>query len=739
MSPIATGRPRSPPGPGGGGGRSDVTPPERVLMERQNVTDEFDPYRQWLGFPAGRLPQDYYELFRLERFEPDLKLIAREADIVIAEVRRIRPGRFAAQWAALLDELCTAKACLTDARRKAEYDARLRAQGSPADLAAESKMPSAATDSAAASRPSSAPTAGRTVGTAPSVETSPLAPTPDGRPAAMNAQTLYDNAEGYRLANRDDARPISAASNRLRLNWLDVAYRTAALGFVMAAVILAGALISRRDAVRSYLRDLLAMRDPSAVLGASSDPMVPGRDTVSSTAGPVTSSQGNATDPPPANPATEPAATTSSADTPRQPPAADTPASTVPIGAADSAPAAPSPVVQGEPLPPVAGPASAPFAAGAQATSDPETAPSKTSDGAESAGDVGELSGDFRATARQVWQAMAARDLVKARETLNGLASQVRRPPERTCVTALDALLMHLEEFWRGVTQATASLRSTEELPIGETMVIVVEADRERIVVRAAGRNRTYAVREMPTALVRAVVEQRFQKGPDTQILLGAFLAVDPKGDPAEARRLWQAAKNSGADVGLLMEALDYAPDGGPVETASRMPIPGDGGELAQSRQWVESQFPAAYQDAPTIPVKADAARKMLEAARDSALNDEAVRYLLLREAARLAVEAGEARLALQSVEELGARYAVDLSHERRTVAESLSQSPAPASLHQRVASELLEAVQAALTSGDRDAAQALASAAVISARKARNAALLRQAITLLQSAGGNP
>ncbi len=702
------------------------------------MADEFDPYRQWLGFPAGRLPQDYYELFRLERFEPDLKLIAREADIVIAEVRRIRPGRFAAQWAALLDELCTAKACLTDPRSKAEYDARLRTHGSSADRAAESQMSSAG-DSAPATGPSSPPSAGRMVETAPSVEASPLAQTAAYRPTAMNAHPLYNNAEAHVHANRDGTRPSSVASNRIRLNWLDVAYRTAALGFVVAAVILAGTLISRRDAVRSYLQNLPAMRHPSAVSEASSETIMPDRDTARSTAGPATSFLAGATEPPPAHPATEPAATASSAATPPPPPAADAPISTVPIGSADSDPAGLSRVVQGEPLPPVAGPAAAPFTSGVQASPNPATGPGDTPSGAGSAGDVEELSDDFRVTTRQVWQAMAARDLVKARETLNALASQVRRPPERACVTALDALLMHLEEFWRGVTQATASLRSTEELPIGETMVIVVEADRERIVVRAAGRNRTYAVREMPTALIRAVVEQRFQKGSDTQILLGAFLAVDPKGDPAEARRLWQAAQNSGADVGLLMEVLDYVPDGGPVQTASRLPIPGDGGKLAQARQWVESQFPTAYQDAPTIPVKADAARRMLEAARDSALNDEAVRYLLLREAARLAVEAGEARLALQSVEELGARYEVDLSHERRMVAESLSQSPAPASLHQRLASELLEAVQAALTSGDRDAAQALASAAVISARKARNAALLRKALTLLQSAGGNP
>lgn len=726
------------------------------------MTDELHPYQRWLGFPAGRFPRDYYELFRLERFESDLRLIARQADIVIAEVRRIRPGPFAAEWAALLDELCTAKACLTDSGRKEAYDARLRSRGSQAGLVTETELLFPSASSPSDSGPSPSRSADQTARTPPATETAPAPSTTEHATLAAEGLLLGRDPAGYAFENRAGRPPDAVRRNGVRRNGLDILYRASALGLVVAAVLLAAGLISRREAVRNYLRNLPVLREGALASSESSQSVALPQDSVASpqdTPGTI--------DRPAGHPVV--AVSGTPADSTETRPPANAPAEVSPIapaanpqtakmssdsasgGRATAAPDGRPPLASnggptpsssgGSTLSPVGGGAAASLTSSAAGGSNSVPSSSDRAGdkaGAEqSEGDVSDLSPEFRADAHAVWQALAARDLPQAREKLHGLAAQVRNVKQRDCVAALDALLVHLEEFWRGVTEAAASLRSTEELPIGETMVIVVEADRERITVRAAGRNRSYAVREMPAALVRAIVEQRFRKGPDTQVLLGAFLAVDPKGDPAEALRLWQAAQSAGADVSLLMQALDYAPNGKPAPAATRLPIPDDAGELATARQWVESQIPTAYQGTPSIPVKAEAARKMLEAAQDAALQDETARYVLLRECARLAVESGEARLALQAVEALGARYAVEVARERRAVAESLSQSRIPESLHQRIASELLDAAKAALAAGDRDAARAMASAAVISARKGGNAALLRQALTVLQSAGG--
>lgn len=704
------------------------------------MTDAFNPYHQWLGFPVGRIPRDFYELFRVERFESDLSLIAREADILIAEVRRIRPGPAAAKWAALLDELCAAKACLTDPQRKSVYDAQLRLERSYGGTTAGEKMPAAeADDPIAASQPGTDRRAGEaavaqgyrsaTALTSERGHATLAGPTesPQTPPSLPHLAEVFDPGK-----DGGQSRPAKVSA-RVRLNGLDILYRLAALGFVVAAVILAGILIVRRDVVRTYIGQSFAVgKSPSTQAGPSDAEGGSQRPRESSDR-PAVKAVASRVDQRGLNPAGE---TNQSSDSTANPPASNpqTPANRLDPQegmAAEPVKASPLTIVAAGSAPVAATPA----AAGTQSTSQNSSVEPGNDQG--DANDS-ELSGEFRAAAVEVWQALASRDLPKARERLNGLAAQVRSPLQRDCVAALQSLLLHLEEFWRGVTEATASLHSTEELTIGDTVIIVVEAGREEVVVRAAGQNRRYAVREMPTALVRAIVDQRLRKGRDTDVLLGAFLAVDPKGDQAEARRLWQSAANSGADVSLLLQALDLMSGAASSSASSpRLPVPDSEAELAKARQHVQSQISAAYAKPLSIPDKAEAARSLLEAARNAALADEVLRYVMLREAGRLAVESGEARLALQTVEELAGRYAVDPAAERRTVAQNLAQSQVPAALHQQVAAELLDAAQAALAAKDRDATQALASAAVISARKARNAGLQRQAMLLLQSVSG--
>lgn len=87
------------------------------------MSDEFDPYREWLGLenPAP----SYYELLGLSFHETDATNIAVAADRAITRVRSFRPGPHARAWSRLLDELRAAKDCLTDAGQRSRYDAEL--------------------------------------------------------------------------------------------------------------------------------------------------------------------------------------------------------------------------------------------------------------------------------------------------------------------------------------------------------------------------------------------------------------------------------------------------------------------------------------------------------------------------------------------------------------------------------------------------------------------------------------
>ena len=79
-----------------------------------------NPYQQWLGWSGGSDP-NYYELLEVARDETDPQKLAAAADKAIARVRAHRPGEYAAQWAALLDELSQIRATLLYSTAPAHY------------------------------------------------------------------------------------------------------------------------------------------------------------------------------------------------------------------------------------------------------------------------------------------------------------------------------------------------------------------------------------------------------------------------------------------------------------------------------------------------------------------------------------------------------------------------------------------------------------------------------------------
>lgn len=86
---------------------------------------ELDVYRDWLGIKEPERPLNYYQLLRLKKFEDDPVRIGTHYRKMNAHVRKYAAGDFAKESQDLLNELAKAMLCLTDARRKAEYDASL--------------------------------------------------------------------------------------------------------------------------------------------------------------------------------------------------------------------------------------------------------------------------------------------------------------------------------------------------------------------------------------------------------------------------------------------------------------------------------------------------------------------------------------------------------------------------------------------------------------------------------------
>jgi len=89
------------------------------------MAKELDVYRDWLGITETARPLNCYQLLRLKPFEDDPARIRNHYQKMNAHVRKFATGDYARQSQQLLDELARAMLCLSDAKRKREYDATL--------------------------------------------------------------------------------------------------------------------------------------------------------------------------------------------------------------------------------------------------------------------------------------------------------------------------------------------------------------------------------------------------------------------------------------------------------------------------------------------------------------------------------------------------------------------------------------------------------------------------------------
>lgn len=90
------------------------------------MAKKFDPYEKWFKIPPKEQPPDHYRLLGIERFEGDTSVIDEAAEARAAFLHDVATGPQIALTQRLLNEVATARLCLTDAEKKADYDAQLQ-------------------------------------------------------------------------------------------------------------------------------------------------------------------------------------------------------------------------------------------------------------------------------------------------------------------------------------------------------------------------------------------------------------------------------------------------------------------------------------------------------------------------------------------------------------------------------------------------------------------------------------
>ena len=96
------------------------------------MPETFDAYHRWLGIPPNQQPPNHYRLLGIQPFEEDREVIETAADRQMIHLRNYQAGKHSDLSQKLLNEVATARVCLLNPERKAQYDHALRSSSAAA-------------------------------------------------------------------------------------------------------------------------------------------------------------------------------------------------------------------------------------------------------------------------------------------------------------------------------------------------------------------------------------------------------------------------------------------------------------------------------------------------------------------------------------------------------------------------------------------------------------------------------
>lgn len=163
----------------------------------------------------------------------------------------------------------------------------------------------------------------------------------------------------------------------------------------------------------------------------------------------------------------------------------------------------------------------------------------------------------FARAVEETRAAFAARDLAAARQSLTTATANSQTSDDAVKLERLQLMFDSLTQFWDGVRAAMAQFQQAEELSHRDRQFIVSESGRDHLVLKTAGQVRKFHATELPSWLVMLIADRNFGKDAGSKAIVATFLAVDPYGNRAAARRYWVEAAQAGFDCAKLLPELD--------------------------------------------------------------------------------------------------------------------------------------------------------------------------------------
>jgi hypothetical protein len=158
---------------------------------------------------------------------------------------------------------------------------------------------------------------------------------------------------------------------------------------------------------------------------------------------------------------------------------------------------------------------------------------------------------------KAVRAALADRDLAKAKDLLDEATIEASASDSLAAVKRVETLISYAEMFWDAARKTLPMLQAAEAIEIDGTMLAVVEADEDHVIVRSEGRNREYTWKKLPPKLAYYLADRWLSSDePKRNLVLAAFQIVETKGDRNRAESLLDAAATAGLDAEPLREEL---------------------------------------------------------------------------------------------------------------------------------------------------------------------------------------
>lgn len=332
-------------------------------------------------------------------------------------------------------------------------------------------------------------------------------------------------------------------------------------------------------------------------------------------------------------------------------------------------------------------------------------------------------SADFQAAIDAYWAAQKEHNLAEAERQLEAARELKLEAADAAVLARLEAHSQAMQQFWTTFQKNAARAVAGGELQVGSELVVIVESEGGRLVVRARGSNCRFAISN--TQAIPAKLAAAFVGGNKPGGIVTLFRAL---GSDATDPDRWKAAAGvaPGANIG------EFGGDPRPAalpKPAKKLPLPNAADREAAKKQLTEL-FAKDIAAAKNPPQKFELAKKWFELAHETYPQEPATCFVMASEASDMAAAIGNVVGGYELAEWLIDRYEIGDPLKVR-VSYFLKTAKNATEAQQTVAAVKwgLELADAAAAGGKFDQVDPIIQAAQAAARATKNKEVLQAVV----------